>query len=89
MAGLCATLFNMGHMHAQNDEIGDAVSTWLTVYRIARQINLHQALEALADLAPQIGLAPGLDGWEELLTKASQEELVIGCHFHAPASIRE
>ena len=65
-AGLCATLFNMGHLHRQNDQVQEAMSAWVTVYGIARQINLAQALQALADLAPQLGLPEGLDGWERL-----------------------
>lgn len=66
MAGLCATLFNLGHIHAQKGEVQQAVSAWLTVYGIAKQINLAQALQALSALAPHLGLPPGLDGWERL-----------------------
>ncbi len=31
MAGLCATLFNMGHIHWQNEQQDEAVSAWVTV----------------------------------------------------------
>ncbi len=64
VAGLCATLFNMGHIHWQNDEIEDALRTWASVYRLAKPMNLAQALEALAQLAEQLGLPGGLQGWE-------------------------
>lgn len=65
-AGLCATLFNMGHLYAQNNQIQEAVSAWVTVYRIAKPMNLAQALQALANLAPRLGLPEGLAGWEAL-----------------------
>lgn len=65
-AGLCATLFNMGHIHAQNKQMAEAASAWVTVYLIAKQINLAQVLQALADLAPKVGLPEGLEGWEML-----------------------
>jgi hypothetical protein len=44
----------------------EAVGAWVTVYSMAKQMNLAQALQALANLAPQLGLPEGLDGWEML-----------------------
>jgi len=70
-AGLCATLFNIGHIHAQKDEFSEAMGAWLNVYGIAKAINLAQALDALAILAPQLGMPPGLDGWERLALENS------------------
>ena len=75
-AGLCATLFNMGHIHLQNEQPQDAVSAWLTVYRIAKEINLAQALQALANLAPQLGLPEGLEGWENLAQRIQNGEKI-------------
>jgi len=69
-AGLCATLFNMGHIHAQNEEIPQAIQAWITVYRMAKPMNLAQILDALANLAPKLGLPEGLEGWEILLQQA-------------------
>lgn len=51
----------------------DAVSAWVTVYVIAKEINEHQALEALANLAPQLGLPEGLEGWEGLASGAIKQ----------------
>jgi tetratricopeptide (TPR) repeat protein len=65
-AGFCVTLFNMGHIHLQNQQVQESVSAWVTVYVIAKQMNLAQALQALASLAPQLGLPEGLEGWERL-----------------------
>ncbi|MCF1183221.1 tetratricopeptide repeat protein [Marichromatium gracile] len=65
-AGLCATLFNMGHIHWQNDEQQEAISAWVTVYRLARAMGLAQDLDALTQLAEQLGLPGGLEGWETL-----------------------
>ncbi len=62
MAGLCASLFNMGHIHMQNEKNKEAMQAWMMVYRIAKKINLAQALEALTNLAEQIGLPDGLGG---------------------------
>ncbi len=66
IAGLCATLFNMGHIHHQNEETPQALQAWVTVYRLAKPINLAQALDALENLAGQLGLPGGLEGWERL-----------------------
>jgi len=71
-AGLCATLFNMGHIHAQNKQMQEAVQAWVTVYVIAKQINEYQALQALSNLAPKLGLPEGLEGWE-MLAKRTME----------------
>ncbi len=65
-AGLCATLFNMGHIHVQNGQTQEAVGAWVTAYALAKQMNLAQALDALANLAPRLGLPNGLEGWEML-----------------------
>ncbi|MEW6285485.1 MAG: tetratricopeptide repeat protein, partial [Chloroflexota bacterium] len=72
-AGLCATLFNIGHIHAQKGEIQQAVSAWVTVYVIAKQINEFQALQALSKLAPQLGMPAGLEGWEMLAKRMKDE----------------
>ena len=50
----------------------EAAQAWVTVYVIAKQMNLAQALKALADLAPKVGLPEGLDGWESLAQRMSQ-----------------
>ncbi len=73
-AGLCATLFNIGHMHAQKGEFQQALSAWVTVYVMAKQMNLAQALQALANLAPQLGLPEGLAGWEMLVQRMRDTE---------------
>jgi tetratricopeptide (TPR) repeat protein len=78
-AGLCATLFNMGHIHMQNNQVKEAVNAWVTVYVLAKQMNLAQALQALAKLAPQLGLPEGLAGWENLAQRIqSGEQLEFG-----------
>ena len=63
---MCATLFNMGHIFVQDGQMQEAVSAWVTIYRLAKQINLAQALQALEQLAGQLGLPDRLAGWEEL-----------------------
>ncbi len=73
-AGLCATLFNMGHIYLQNEEVSNAVSSWVTVYRMAKPMNLAQALQALENLALQLGLPGGLDGWEQLSLQMGEGE---------------
>ena len=64
----------MGHIHAQNNQIQEAVQAWVTVYVIAKQMNLAQALQALSMLAPQLGLPEGLEGWETLADRIQNEE---------------
>jgi len=72
-AGLCATLFNMGHIYMQNEQVQEAVGAWVTAYVMAKQMNLAQALKALSDLAPQLGLPEGLEGWEMLAQRMKDE----------------
>jgi hypothetical protein len=62
----------MGHIHLQNDEQQQALVAWLTVYRIAKQIGLAQALQALEDLAKRLG-SDGLDYWEQLSQQVGLE----------------
>ncbi|MCA9982077.1 MAG: hypothetical protein KDD89_14635, partial [Anaerolineales bacterium] len=59
-------LFNMGHIHLQNEEVNEAVQAWVTVYQIANRINYAQVLQALEGLAGQLGLPGGLAGWAAL-----------------------
>ena len=72
-AGLCATLFNIGHIHWQNQEKTKAFELWVTVYRLASQINLAQVLDALQNLAGQVGLEGGLEGWEKLAQQMDED----------------
>ena len=39
---------------------------------IAKPVSLVQVLQALADLAPRLGLPGGLAGWETLAQKVRQ-----------------
>ena len=75
IAGMCATLFNMGHIHAQNNDLSQALAAWVTVYQLAKPRNIANILDALKNLAEQIGLSDGLYGWERL---ASQMEEASG-----------
>ena len=63
----------MGHIHAQNSAMDDAVGAWVSVYKLAKPRNLAQALEALAALAPQLGFPEGLEGWEMLVKRMENE----------------
>ena len=65
-AGLCATLFNMGHIHLQNGQMEEAIGAWVSVHRLAKPMQLSEALEALAGLADSLGIPGGLEGWEML-----------------------
>lgn len=60
----------MGHIHMQNEQFQDALSAWAEAYTIAKSMNLAQGLQALAKLAPRLGLPEGLTGWEELSQQA-------------------
>ena len=77
VAGLCATLFNIGHIHQQNAETEEAMIIWVEVYRLAKKMNLAQALNALENLAPQLGIKDGLEGWERLSNSTFPEDLSI------------
>ena len=72
-AGLCTTLFNMGLIHEQNNKMEEAIHTWLTVYVIAKPIGLAKTLQALAQLAPRLGMPEGLEGWEQLAQQKQNE----------------
>ena len=73
-AGLCATLFNMGHIYYQNEDIPNAIQAWVMVYRMATAMNLTQVLDALKNLADQLKLPGGLEGWEHLSKQIEQED---------------
>uniref|UniRef100_UPI00055DB7CA tetratricopeptide repeat protein n=1 Tax=Teredinibacter turnerae TaxID=2426 RepID=UPI00055DB7CA len=78
VAGLCAALFNMGHIYFQNEQGSEAINAWLSVYRLAKPMQLAQVLEALARLAEDLGLnehlgvKSGLSAWEVLLEQQEQ-----------------
>jgi tetratricopeptide (TPR) repeat protein len=74
-AGLCATLFNMGHIHAQDNDMQKAAEAWITVYVIAKEVGEAQALQALENLAPQLGLDGGLAGWDKLANQIQANTL--------------
>ena len=69
---MCATLFNMGHIYWQNEQQKEALEAWLSVYKIAKPMNLAQALEALEGLAGDLGLEGGLEAWEKKLTDSTK-----------------
>ncbi len=71
-SGLCATLFNIGHIHLQNEEVPQAIQAWVTVYQLAKPMQLSQALEALENLAGQLGLPDGLNSWETLAQQMNE-----------------
>ena len=73
-AGLCAILFNIGHIHLQKEEVQEALGAWVNVYLLARQLNLAQALQALEDLAGQLGLDGGLESWQALAEKFTDQK---------------
>ena len=66
-ARLCEIFFNMGNMYMKNKQFQEAANSWVTSYVIAKQINNAEILQALMDLAPQIGLKEGLEDWERLV----------------------
>jgi len=70
---LCTPLFNMGHIHWQNEEFAGAIRAWVAVYDIAKKINLAQALDSLENLADQLEWSGGLDAWEEFFKKMREE----------------
>lgn len=58
-----------GVIHAENNQPKEALRAWVTAYVMAKQMNLAQALDALAKLAPLLGMPEGLEGWEKLAEK--------------------
>lgn len=73
-AGLCATFFNIGHIYQRNNQIETALLSWIESYQIAKQIGYAQVLAALEELAEQLGLPNGLEGWEALAEKLKIDE---------------
>ena len=66
VAGMCVAMFNMAFIQRQNGEENQALATWVNVYRMAKPMGLAQVLQALENLADQLGLPGGLDGWQAL-----------------------
>jgi hypothetical protein len=52
---MCATLFNIGHIHLAKEEIQEALSAWFEVYEVAKEIEYAEVLEALDGLAKHFG----------------------------------
>ena len=73
LEGICTGLFNMGHIHRQNGEDAEALRVWTAAYRMAKKSNLAQALDTLANLAEQLQLPGGREGWESLLNAVEGE----------------
>jgi tetratricopeptide (TPR) repeat protein len=73
-SGLCVTFFNMGHIYLQDNKMQEAIESWVTVYLLAKKIGLAQALDALENLAGQLGLKNGLEGWEKLSQQFTQQK---------------
>lgn len=73
-AGMCVTLFNMGHMYARAEKIQEAAGMWVNSYLLAKQIGYAEVLKSLANLAPQLGLPEGLEGWEMLAGRMQSAE---------------
>ena len=69
VAGLCATKFNIGHIQLQNEQLDEALKSWAGVYKIAKEIKLAQALEALTGLAEQFEFPNGIEDLEKFLEK--------------------
>lgn len=76
VAGLCATRFNIGRIHWANEERLEALEVWASVYRQAQSIGLAETLQALAGLAPRIGLPNGLASWESLARQIESGERI-------------
>lgn len=72
-AGLSTTWFNIGHIHAKNEQVQEAAIAWSNSYLIAKQIGYAQVLQALAELAPQLGLSGGLEGWEMVVQRIKRQ----------------
>ena len=51
----------------------EAVGAWVAVYQLASRIGHFQVLQALAQLAPRVGLEGGLDGWARLAAQMGQD----------------
>ncbi|KPA13143.1 hypothetical protein MHK_006650, partial [Candidatus Magnetomorum sp. HK-1] len=67
-SGMCATLFNMGHIHSQNNDQQKAEMHWVKSYHIAKQIGYAQVLSALENLAQQLG-GNDLSFWDAIAEK--------------------
>jgi tetratricopeptide (TPR) repeat protein len=81
-SGLCATRFNMGLIFWQNNQQDEALQQWVEVYRVAKKIQLAQALQVLEKLANDLELpGGGLDAWEVL---AREQDAV-----HPDAAMRD
>lgn len=75
-AGLSVTLYTMGHSYLENEQSQEAANAWVDSYMIAKQIGLSRVLQALAELAPQMGLSEGFEGWEQLAQRIQNGEQI-------------
>jgi tetratricopeptide (TPR) repeat protein len=68
-AGLCATYFNIGHTFWAKKDSSQAMQSWANAYKLAKSIQLVQALDKLKSLAEILNLPGGMDAWEKLANK--------------------
>jgi hypothetical protein len=59
----------MGSIQLLKKNTKSAISSFLEAYKIAKEIGLRQGLNALQELAIQLGHQEGLAFWESLLGK--------------------
>jgi serine/threonine protein kinase/lipopolysaccharide biosynthesis regulator YciM len=74
--GLCSALFNMGSLHMKNGQVEEAAGVWSDLYIFAKQTNFVQALQRLENLAPQVGIPKGLEGWEKLAQSRQKQGFI-------------
>jgi len=70
--GLSTTLFNIGHSFLKNKEAKKAFESWLEAYQIGKQIGDEEVLNALDNLAGNLGLENKLEIWEALVQQFNE-----------------
>lgn len=68
VAGLCTTLFNMGHIYLLKEDVTQAIGTWHGLYQFAKEKKQDKFLNALEAL----GLPGGLSFFEGLASQAEE-----------------
>lgn len=63
---LCPTLVNLGYLEFEIGRHSDALRKWVTVYFIAKQANLAEALKSLTNIAEDLRFPRGLNQWDEV-----------------------
>lgn len=69
----CTMLFSKGDLHFNRKEYAEAFYVWFTLFKTAKSLELTDALNDLEELTGKLGIERGMEFWEDMLKKETDE----------------